>query len=65
MDTTRLQAYILFVSQHVNDMTKDELNELIEVFEKLIPLNSFDNLVFLMYYFLFVVVDVVSCNVYY
>ena len=31
MDTTRLQAYILFVSQHIDDVSKDELNELIEV----------------------------------
>jgi len=36
MDTTRLQAYILFVSQHVNDMTKEELTELIEDVSQLV-----------------------------
>ena len=31
MDVERLQAYIVFLSQHISELNKDELDELVEV----------------------------------
>ncbi|XP_065065814.1 integrator complex subunit 1-like [Rhopilema esculentum] len=36
MATLRLQAYILFVAQHISELTNDELNELIEDVSQLV-----------------------------